>query len=69
MVRDHFFKTDRCDRCGASPLPCRTMSWFTEEAICPTCSEKEQKIKRNLREMGYDNAMEGYGRVPNPDKL
>jgi len=67
--KDTFFTTDRCDRCGSSPLVVRTMSWFTKEALCMACSDSEAEIKTKLREMGYTGAMEGCGYIPNPNEL
>lgn len=52
-----------CDRCGGE-LKARTMSWFTEDTICMDCSNKEQVIKRALRDKGDSSAMEGCGYVP-----
>jgi hypothetical protein len=45
------------------------MSWFTEETICMTCSKAEGVIKKELREKGISNAMEGCGYVPNPEEV
>jgi hypothetical protein len=41
------------------------MSWFTEERICIPCSEKEDDIKKKLREKGLDPLKyEGCGYIP-----
>ena len=40
MNNDPFFTQTNCDRCN-SPLPVRTMSYFTTETICMDCSDKE----------------------------
>jgi len=60
---DKFFAKNNCDRCGNS-LSARTMSWFTKETICMTCSDREQEIKKTLRDQGHKEAMEGCGYVP-----
>ena len=60
---DDFFTQENCDRCGDN-LHIRTTSWFTEETICGNCHNKEQFIKKELREKGIKDAMEGCGYVP-----
>ena len=60
---DPFFSQKTCARCPAS-LSVRTMSWFTEEVICMSCSDKEKVIKKALRAAGDDRAQEGCGFVP-----
>lgn len=63
---DPFFTKKTCDRCGC-PLHTRTMSWFTEEAICMDCSNKEKAIREALRAKGQDDRQyEGCGYVPDP---
>ena len=62
-MRDEFFGKTKCDRCGGG-LRVRVLSWFTEETICLTCSDKENKIKAKLREMGESGAREGCGYIP-----
>lgn len=63
-LKDMFFDRTRCDRCRGD-LTVRTMSWFTEETICGTCSDKERKIKDALKEQGKDpRDYEGCGHVP-----
>ena len=57
-----FFHQTTCSRCPNS-LEVRTMSWFTEEAICMECSDKEREIKRKLRKKGLDD-QEGCGYIP-----
>jgi len=58
----------KCDRCDESLNNISIMSWFTTETICMNCSDKENKIKKTLREKGITNAMEGCGFVPDPNK-
>jgi predicted nucleic acid-binding Zn ribbon protein len=60
-MNDEFFDKKNCDRCG-NILKFRTMSWFNEETICMTCSEKEQEIKKQLPESGKN--YEGCGYIP-----
>lgn len=67
-MADRFFSQTNCDRCG-SVLHVRTCSWFTEETICGDCSTMEDPIKAKLREKGIENAMEGCGYIPDPEKL
>ena len=43
----------------------RIMSWFTDETICMNCSEKEDEIKKQLIECGFQPGdYEGIGYVP-----
>jgi len=65
MNEDKFFGKTKCDRCGKD-LKGFTMSWFTEEAICIDCSEKETQIKKKLPEGGKD--YEGCGYLPEISK-
>lgn len=65
---DPFFTKTACDRCGGG-LAVRIMSWFTKEALCMDCSAKEDTIKKALRAKGIEDAMEGCGYVPDPDKV
>ena len=58
---DTFFTKTKCDRCD-NGLGIRTMSWFTTEALCPECIEKERKIRKNLSYMAAD--YEGCGYIP-----
>ena len=58
MPADQFFHQDLCDRCGGK-LVARTMSWFNEDTICMTCSQKEDEIRKTLPENG--RYMEGRG--------
>jgi len=61
-MRDKFFTQKACDRCGGD-LKVRIMSWFTDETICPECSDREREIKRKL--VAQDKSdMEGCGFVP-----
>ena len=39
------------------------MSWFTEERICIPCSEKEEELKKKLKEK-YGKTFEGCGYIP-----
>ena len=64
MKADKFFSTNICDRCGTDNMTVRTMSWFTKQAICMACSDKEHEIKKALRGQGIEDAMEGCGHVP-----
>ena len=65
---DSFFNQTRCSRCS-NELKVRTMSWFNEQTICMDCSNKEGEIKRKLRDKGIQDAMEGCGYVPDPEKI
>jgi len=60
---DTFLSQTNCDRCKGD-LKVRTMSWFTEETICGTCSDAEDVIKTKLRDQGIEDAKEGCGYVP-----
>ena len=53
----------RCQRCGGD-LQVSIMSWFTTETICMDCADKEDVIKKQLRDQGKSGAMEGCGFVP-----
>lgn len=61
-MSDKFFNQTTCDRCSGD-LKVRTMSWFTAETICMDCSDKEERIKRKLREQGESDT-EGCGFIP-----
>ena len=61
MKEDTFFNQENCDRCGGK-LSSRIMSWFTNECICMSCSEKEKAIRSKLP--NYGDAYEGIGYVP-----
>jgi len=60
---DNFFSQTSCSRCHGD-LSVRIMSWFTNATICITCSNKEDVIKKALREQGIKDAMEGCGYIP-----
>ena len=62
-MSDQFFTQTQCSRCP-NDLKTRTMSWFTDEAICMECSAKESDIKSKLRFLGMKDAKEGCGYVP-----
>ncbi len=58
---------DNCGRCGGSLGEPKTfkMSWFTEEDLCTSCQNKEEEIKKALRDNGQDlRKLEGCGKVP-----
>ena len=59
---DRFFTDENCDRCKNSLESGRTMSWFTEEAICMDCSSKERELRGTLPKNGFD--YEGCGYIP-----
>lgn len=61
METDNFFSKSFCDRCH-SPLHRRTMSWFTEEAICMSCHAQESDIRSCLPHNG--RYFEGCGFIP-----
>jgi len=62
---DKFFVPSSCHRCGSEKAKLMfTMSWFTTEKICFDCADKEDKIKKTLREKGIMDAMEGCGFIP-----
>ena len=64
MKSDDFFKKENCDRCGNN-LNIRTMSWFTDETICSVCSDKEDRIKQQMRMKGLNpDDYEGCGYIP-----
>ena len=63
-MKDKFLTQKECDRCGGD-LKIRTMSWFTNETICMTCSSTEKKIKQTLPNNGKD--LEGCGYLPKGD--
>jgi len=66
MPEDTFFSQDKCDRCR-NPLPVRIMSFFTDETICTTCSEKEAILRNRIERVegkGASKKYEGYGRIP-----
>jgi predicted nucleic acid-binding Zn ribbon protein len=64
-MEDKFFTKNNCDRCGKK-LDARTMSWFTDETICMTCSDKETEIKKKLSDGGKN--YEGCGYIPEINK-
>lgn len=43
MQKDTFFSQHSCDRCGGNLDGGRTMSAFSTECICMTCSDKEKQ--------------------------
>lgn len=57
------YSQEKCDRCP-NTLRIRTLSWFTNDTICMTCSDAEKLIKRVLRKNGIADAMEGCGFIP-----
>ena len=64
MEKDRFFTQDKCDRCNGD-LIIRTMSWFTKECICDSCSKKENEIKGKMRDKGMNpDDFEGCGFLP-----
>ena len=66
---DTFFSQSNCDRCGGD-LVVRIMSWFTTETICMKCSEKENNIKKALKDAGKDPATyEGCGYIPKVEEV
>jgi len=61
---DTFFTKENCDRCGKE-LHGRTMSFFSEEAICMDCAKKESEVKAEMRRQGINpESYEGIGHVP-----
>ena len=65
---DPFFSQSTCDRCPNN-LSVRIMSWFNKDTICMECSQKENEIKKKLREKGIEDAMEGCGYIPDPEAI
>jgi len=64
VSQDDFFTRTNCPRCNRQ-LKSRTMSWFTDEVICLTCSDEETDLKLALSNRGKDPASyEGCGKVP-----
>ena len=62
--QDAFFSTENCGRCGKA-LKVRTMSWFTTEAICMECHDKEAEVKQRLQAAGKNpDDYEGCGYIP-----
>ena len=61
IMMDKFMSKTKCDRCGYT-LEARTMSWFTEDCICMTCSDKETEIRKTLPNHGFD--YEGCNYIP-----
>jgi len=63
-VQDRFMVTWYCDRCGAF-LDGRNYSYFTFEALCPTCAAKEEKAIAKLKELGIEPSVyETSGEIP-----
>jgi hypothetical protein len=68
-VKDDFFESRKCDRCGSEEAKriC-VMSWFTEQKICMECSEDERQIRVRIREYYKDPQadlkFEGCGFIP-----
>jgi len=61
---DDFFRPRPCDRCNSKGSEVmHIMSWFTEERICIPCSEKEEELKKKLKEK-YGKTFEGCGYIP-----
>ena len=61
---DDFFRPRPCKRCGSKEaLTIHTMSWFNDDRICIGCSEKEDEIKKKLKEK-YGKTFEGCGYIP-----
>ncbi|WP_224962605.1 hypothetical protein [Geomonas subterranea] len=62
---DTFFTQSSCDRCGGTLEKGRTMSWFTQDCLCPDCHGKERELRAKLRAAGQDDAkLEGCGYLP-----
>jgi len=63
--KDTFFIQSNCDRCNAPLTLSRIMSWFNDDTICLDCSNKEDEIKKKIREQGKDpSKFEGCGYIP-----
>ena len=61
--KDNFFTAEYCERCH-NKLNERITSWFTNATICTDCSEKEDKLKKNMRKHGLNpDFYEGCGRI------
>lgn len=65
-MKDTFFSTENCDRCGGSLKgQFRKMSWFTKDCLCQNCSKEEMRIKKVLEDKGVDTrSLEGCGQCP-----
>ena len=65
-MTDTFFTQKNCDRClksleGLS----RTMSWFTEDCLCASCTINEKKYRDKLDRQGINTCdLEGCGYMP-----
>jgi hypothetical protein len=66
MNDDKFFTQNNCDRCYSSLSgQARKMSWFTEECLCETCSNKEKELRNKLESKGINTSnLEGCGQMP-----
>ena len=68
-AKDKFFNQSNCERCGSEEAKLTfILSWFNEQKICITCSEKEGEIRREIREYfknpQADLNFEGCGFIP-----
>ena len=68
-MKNHMGNPDNCHRCGGDlhigSYKTWKMSWFTEEDLCRKCQEKEDEIKKALKERGDNpSSYEGCGYVP-----
>jgi hypothetical protein len=64
IAPDKFCTVTNCQRCRKPLAGSRTMSWFTDEAICMSCSGSESVVKKALRAKGVATASEGCGYIP-----
>ena len=69
MRYDGILTDDRCERCSRL-MTVRTVSYFTEETICPDCLGRERNLIVNLRRKGVDPAsLASCGYLPSDDEV
>ena len=69
---DKFFTTNRCQRCNNKDMSVRSMSWFTEEALCFRCMVQEDHIKKIIKKEYGSTVwflLEGFGKFPKKEDL
>ena len=64
-MSDKFFTQTKCDRCKGDIESIRKMSWFTEECLCLSCSDKERDYRDSLEAKGINTyELEGCNYMP-----
>jgi len=54
------FSVTDCERCEKKLSLIRTMSWFNEDIICPSCKDNEAPLRNDLKKL-FGSDFEGCG--------